>query len=61
MSKARRQARRLVRGKKDQKKVLAEAETNMGHKVVKVDADGKLTLEELKNKPLKMILSLVPD
>ena len=48
MSKARRQARRLVRGKKDQKKVLAEADKNMGHKVVKVDADGNLTLGDIK-------------
>jgi hypothetical protein len=37
-----------LRGKKDQKKVLAEADKNMGHKVVKVDADGKLTLGDIK-------------
>lgn len=48
MSKARRKARSLLRGKKDQKKVLAEADKNMSHKVVKVDADGKVTLGDIK-------------
>jgi hypothetical protein len=48
MSKAKRKARSLLRGKKDQKKILAEADKNMGHKVVKVDADGNVTLGDIK-------------
>ncbi len=48
MSKAKRKARSLLRGKKDEKKVLAEADKNMGHKIVKVDADGKVELGDIK-------------
>ena len=47
MSKAKRKARSLLRGKKDEKKVLAEVDKNMGHKIVKVDADGKVELGDI--------------